>query len=264
MLAGVGETIASGSLLAAIPIAVFAGLVSFASPCVLPLVPGYLGYLSGMSAVSQQSVAVGQVGVLRSTPATPPRRGRLVAGVALFVLGFSSVFIAIGFVTGSLGILIVQWSDRITMIAGVLIIALGLAFVGLVPALSVERKPHIAPRAGLLGAPVLGFSFGLGWTPCIGPTLGAIVALSVSEASAARGAILATAYSIGLGLPFLAIALGMERSKRVTDWLRRHRLAVQRFGGGLLMALGLAMVTGLWGTLSSRMQWLFAQWSPSL
>lgn len=279
MIASVAQTVASGSLLLALPVALLAGLVSFASPCVLPLVPGYLGYLGGMGAgtvgggsagagtgtlargtapasasgVAALPVAVGVVAP-RSTAGEVADRRRLLLGVGLFVAGFSSVFVVLGVLAGGLGVTVARWQDPITRVLGVLVVLLGLAFVGLVPALSAERRLHLAPRAGLWGAPLLGVTFGLGWTPCIGPTLAAILTLALSDGSAARGGLLAAVFCLGLGLPFVALALGLSRSQRAMHWLRRHRLGVQRAGGGLLVLLGIAMVAGVWGELAARLQ----------
>ncbi len=240
----------SGSMLLAVPVAVLAGLVSFASPCVLPLVPGYVGYVSGMAAASAGG------GRARSTTAarTAPGRGRVVAGVALFVLGFTAVFVALMAAAGALGTYLVRWEEVLQRVLGVVVILLGLAFLGAMPFLQRERRLHVSPRAGLWGAPLLGVVFGLGWTPCIGPTLAAVQALALDEASAARGVVLGVAYCLGLGVPFLLVALGLQSSQRMLGFLRRHRLAVLRAGGGLLVLIGLALVTGVWGTFTGELQ----------
>ena len=237
----------SGSMLLAVPVAVLAGLVSFASPCVLPLVPGYVGYVSGMAAAATRPAVGGR-------PAAS--RGRVLAGVGLFVLGFTVVFVTLMAAAGALGRYLTSWEDVITRVLGVVVILLGLAFLGAVPFLQRERRLHVSPRAGLWGAPVLGFVFGLGWTPCIGPTLGAVQALSLNEASAGRGAVLGVAYCLGLGVPFLLVALGLQSSRRLLGFLREHRLAILRIGGGLLVVIGLALVTGAWGEWTSRLQGL--------
>ena len=258
-LSGVGEafadTVLTGPMLAAIPVALIAGFVSFASPCVLPLVPGYLGYVGGM------------VGTSAGTPPAQPRpeggtttavrtdRRRLLAGVALFVLGFSLVFVAVSAVF-SFGMTLVRWQDALIRVLGVVVIVLGLGFMGLIPFLQQERRLHLRPRAGLWGAPVLGFAFGLGWAPCIGPTLAAVLALGAQQNDPARAVTLSLAYSLGLGLPFLLVALGLRSSERMVAFLRRHRVAIMRIGGGLLVLIGLAMVTGLWGRAMSALQGL--------
>jgi cytochrome c-type biogenesis protein len=289
VIADVGDSFAqaasSGSLLAAVPVAVLAGLVSFASPCVLPLVPGYVGYLGGMSAASAPGrsrvrVAAGaadgpaldlaahlpaQPGALGASPTseTPaPSRGRLVLGVLLFVAGFTAVFLAYGSLAGSLGSFLLRWQDPVSRVLGVGVIVMGLAFLGLLPFFQQDRRNVLTPRAGLWGAPVLGVTFGIGWTPCIGPTLAAILLLSLDGGSAGRGAVLALAFCAGLGLPFVLVALGLQRSRRALDWLGRHRLAVMRTGGTLLLLLGLALVTGLWSTWSTWLQGLLTGSTP--
>ena len=271
--AGFGQTVVSGSLLLAVPVALLAGLVSFASPCVLPLVPGYLGLLGGMAggtagstpAPARTAVAVGAgatgTGVASAAGAVPgagerpaaPARRQVLLGVSLFVLGFTVVFVAFSLLAGSLGGALVRWQDPVTRVLGVVVVLLGLGFLGWIPFLQQERRVHLAPRAGLWGAPLLGMTFGLGWVPCIGPTLAAILTLSLDGGSAARGVVLGVAFCVGLGLPFVLVALGLESSARMLAFLRRHRLAVMRVGGALLVVLGLALVTGVW---SSWAQWL--------
>jgi cytochrome c-type biogenesis protein len=248
---GLASTAFSGSLLLAVPVAVLAGLVSFASPCVLPLVPGYIGYVSGMAAASMNATAEAGGTV---TTRVRPARSRVVAGVALFVLGFTVVFVSFGAAFGGLGGYLVRWEDVITRVLGAVVILLGLGFLGAVPFLQREARFHLTPRAGLWGAPLLGIVFGLGWTPCIGPTLGAVQALAIDEASAGRGALLGVAYCVGLGVPFLLVALGLQSSERMMDFLRRHRLAALRIGGGMLVLVGLLLVSGLWTRLTGAMQ----------
>ncbi|WP_282946246.1 cytochrome c biogenesis CcdA family protein [Cellulomonas endometrii] len=287
MLADVGDSFAqaatSGSLLAAVPVAVLAGLVSFASPCVLPLVPAYVGYLGGMSAASASPAAGtraarvpaasgGSIDLAANLPAQPslgatatapePSRGRLVLGVLLFVAGFTAVFLAYGSLAGTLGSFLLRWQDPVSRVLGVGVIVMGLAFLGLVPFLQQDRRNLLAPRAGLWGAPVLGVTFGIGWTPCIGPTLAAILLLSLDGGSAGRGALLALAFCAGLGLPFFLVALGLQRSRRALDWLARHRLAVMRVGGALLILLGIALVTGLWSAWAGWLQGLLTGAQP--
>ncbi len=236
----------SGSMLLAVPVALLAGFVSFASPCVVPLVPGYLGYVSGMAGAGGSGRA---------------SRPRLVLGATLFVAGFSAVFVTLGFLVSSLGATLAPYMTVITRVLGVIIILLGFAFMGAVPFLQAERRLHVSPTAGLAGAPVLGVAFGLGWTPCIGPTLAAVYALGLSEATQGRGVALAVAYCVGLGLPFVLLAALFERSGRVLGWLRRHRLALMRVGGAMLIVLGVLLVTGLWDRLTGLLQgWVDSFW----
>ncbi|WP_421743475.1 cytochrome c biogenesis CcdA family protein [Cellulomonas sp.] len=252
-----GQTVASGSLLLAVPVALIAGLVSFASPCVLPLVPAYVGYLGGMTGSAQTALSEGSTLVR-----VAPTRSRVLLGVALFVAGFTAVFVALAALAGSLGGLLVEHQDLITRVLGVVVIVLGLGFLGLIPFLQGELRVHLAPRAGLWGAPLLGITFGLGWVPCIGPTLAAILTLSLDGGSAGRGALLAVAFCLGLGLPFLLVALFVDRSKGALGFLRRHRLAIMRFGGAMLVVLGLALVTGVWGTWASWLQGVLVGGDP--
>ncbi|MGY5884219.1 cytochrome c biogenesis CcdA family protein [Modestobacter lacusdianchii] len=266
-MSALGETFAGivtdGSLVLALLIAALVGLISFASPCCLPLVPGYIGYITGLAgaeaavaapaseAVDRSSTS-GSLG--RSTALAPPQvriagRRRVLLGALLFVCGFSAVFISFGALFGGLGRILLQWSPVLTRVAGVLTILMGVAFLGGFSWLQRERRIHHRPTGGLAGAPVLGVVFGLGWTPCLGPTLAAVNTLAYTEASAARGALLGLAYCLGLGLPFLAMALGASHALRFSTWARRRARSVMRVGGGLLVGLGLLLVTGLWDTL---------------
>jgi cytochrome c-type biogenesis protein len=263
---GLQETVLSGSMLLALPLAVAAGIVSFASPCVLPLVPGYVGFVTGLAGGLAGSDAGPRVpsragppvstGGLTVAPSAPPRpsRGRLVAGASLFVAGFTAVFVLLGVVAGSVGAALLATSDVVTRVLGLLVVLLGLTFAGWLPFGTREWRFHVAPTAGLWGAPLLGVVFGLGWAPCIGPTLVAVYTLALDTASAGRGAVLSIAYSIGLGVPFLLVALGAGGSRRAVAFLRRHRVAVMRTGGSLLVLIGLALVTGVWGTVTGAMQ----------
>ncbi|GEL46975.1 cytochrome C biogenesis protein CcdA [Cellulomonas hominis] len=249
----------SGPLLLALLVSLVAGAVSFASPCVLPLVPGYLGFLSGLTAQTVQPARA----VAGRRPAPPaPGRGRLTLGVALFVLGFALVFVALGALAGSLGGALLRWQDPITRALGVVVIVMGVAFLGGVPFLQREVRVHRRPPATLWGAPVLGVTFGLGWTPCIGPTLAAVMALSLDGGSPARGAVLSAAYALGLGLPFVLLALGLQRSSRLLDIVRRRRRAISVVGGTMLVLIGIALVTGLWGRWAQSLQGLILIFQP--
>ena len=239
----------SGPLLAAVAVAVLAGAVSFASPCVVPLVPGYLAYLAGLVGADAPPATVDE--------ARAPRAGRWrVAGAAaLFVAGFTAVFGAILVGVVWLADALVRNELVLQRLGGVVMVAMGLAFVGLVPFLQRERRLHWVPRAGLWGAPLLGAVFGLGWVPCVGPTLAGVVAVAAGTGGGSlRGVVLTLAYCAGLGLPFVAIALGASRAVRAMGWLRRHTRAIQVGGGVLLVAVGLLLVSGLWGGLLARLQ----------
>ncbi|GAA4223697.1 cytochrome c biogenesis protein CcdA [Actinomadura meridiana] len=242
----VTETVVSGSLVAAAPLAALAGLVSFASPCVLPLVPGYLSYVTGMTGVdlAQQ------------------RRGRLLAGAVLFVAGFSVVFVSYGVIFGGLGRWLLEYQDPITRTLGVITIVFGLAFMGFIPGLQRTMKSGRLPAAGLAGAPLLGVLFGLGWTPCIGPTLGAVQGLAVTEASAGRGALLSLAYCAGLGLPFVAAAVGYRHALGAFGAVKRHYPLVMRIGGGMLVLIGVLLASGLWDDLTIELRSWISGFEP--
>lgn len=233
-----GDTAYSGSLALAVPVALIAGLVSFFSPCVVPLLPGYISYVTGLSGADLEA----------------GRRGRMLAGTGLFVLGFSFVFVSLGTLMGAVGTWFLSNQRTLSIVLGVVVIAMGLSFVGAVPLLQRDLRVHRVPDVGVAAAPVLGVLFGLGWTPCLGPTLTAVLALSLDQASAARGAVLTFAYCLGLGVPFVAAALAFRRMIGATSWLRRHQRWFTRFGGTMLVVIGLLLVTGWWDTLVSQLR----------
>ncbi len=226
----------------AIPIAMLAGLVSFLSPCVLPLVPAYLGFVSGNAAP----------------------KSRIVLGAALFVLGFSAVFVSLGTAFGVFGSRLYAFSSAIQPILGVIVIFLGLVMIGQFRFMQKTIKPNWRPRVGLLGAPLLGIVFGLGWTPCIGPTLASVLALSLDSSQALRGTTLTAAYSLGLGLPFIAIAAGFSWATRSVAFVRRHIRAFNIGGGVLLILLGLLLVTGLWNIVIEYFQVVNSEFFPAI
>ena len=228
-----------GFLLVAIPLSILAGVVSFASPCVLPLVPGYLSFAAGYSQA----------------------RGRIFLGSLLFVLGFSALFISYGLLFGSIGAEISAHEEIITRVLGVFTIILGLVFASAFPMMPTLR-PRVSTTGGLIGAPVLGFLFGIGWTPCIGPALGAVQALAFSESSAFRGAILSLGYCIGLGLPFIATGLFFDKSEKLRKFLTRHGRAISIFGGVLLIIIGFLQVTGIWNSLMIDLRSTISEFTP--
>ena len=289
------QLVTSGPLLLALPVAAAAGAVTFLSPCCLPLVPGYLSFVTGMAgaggpaspaapasvpAASASAAGAPATGApatgapasgapasgvavaappLAATAAVPPR-GRVVAGTALFVLGFSVVFMAYGAALGGLGHLLTGHARVLTQVLGGLTILLGLLFAGAFDRFSFAgriARPSARPKAGLAGAPLLGVMFGLGWTPCIGPTLTAVLALSASTGTVARGAVLAFVYALGLGVPFLLVSFGFQVAMRAFAFFRRHARLVTRIGGAMLICVGLLEVTGAWSTF---MAWLQVHW----
>lgn len=247
MTVNVGQIVFSGQLLLALPIAVLAGLVSFASPCVLPLVPGYLAYVGGIS-----------------DPGAKRDRGRVLTGVALFVLGFAVVFIAYGAAFGALGSWLVRWQEVVIQVLGVLVIVMGLVFIGQFSFLQRTIKPTWRPATGLIGAPLLGVVFGLGWTPCIGPTLAAILSLSVGSGSPWRGALLGLFYCVGLGIPFLLVALGFDWVAGSVAFVKRHIRVVNIIGGALLVVIGVLMASGLWTDVMSQFLEVIRGFEPAI
>ncbi|MFK4835704.1 cytochrome c biogenesis CcdA family protein [Microbacterium sp. ZW T2_14] len=297
-----GALVADGSLLIAIPIAILAGAISFLSPCVLPLVPGYLGFIggavsprparAGTDAAAEGSSKVRGVSsrsfLARSTtgtdlapatesprplsegaPATEaervepasdaePGRGRLVLGVLLFIAGFTVVFVSMAMLGGTLGRFLLEYADLITRVLGVVIIAMGLVFIGWFGIAQRITRPQVRGNLGLIGAPLLGIALGIGWAPCIGPTLAVILTMAFDSGSAARAALLGVAYSLGLGIPFLLLTLGFGWATRSVSFVRRHIRVVNLIGGGLLIVLGLLMVTGVWTAVMAQLQGVFA------
>lgn len=226
----IGSIVIGGSLLLAIPIAFAAGIVAFLSPCVLPLAPGYVSYITGLTGAELSE----------------GKKGRVLAGSLLFVLGFSVVFVSYGALFGGIGSVLLEYADWINRILGVIVIIMGLAFMGVIPGLQREYRFHQVPKWGVAGAPLLGLAFGIGWSPCIGPTLTAVQSMAFSEASAARGALLSLVYSFGLGLPFILLGLLFTRAAGAIAFLRRHNLVIMRIGGAMLVLVGILLVTGWW------------------
>jgi cytochrome c-type biogenesis protein len=291
----IGSLVSSGPLILAVPVAAAAGAVTFLSPCCLPLVPGYLSYVTGMSGVggtgdagsgasqagaepaaarvaSAQTVAVQSAGarlaggapVSVGSPSVavpaPPPRGRVVAGTALFVLGFSALYTSYGLAFGGLGTVLKAHQQVLTQVLGALTIVLGLLFAGVLDRFTFTGRiirPSLRPRAGLAGAPLLGVLFGLGWSPCIGPTLTAVLTLAETSGTAVRGAFLAFVYCLGLGIPFLIVALAFQRGMRAFGFARRHARLITAIGGGMLVLVGVLEVTGAW---SAAITWLQVHW----
>jgi cytochrome c-type biogenesis protein len=298
-MSGVASLVSSGPLLLAIPIAAAAGAVSFLSPCVLPLVPGYLSYITGMSGATAASQGATGEGAADGTagagtpaataasgrssgavavggPATAtvpgtaaaialpvrprPSRRRAVAGTALFVLGFSALFATYGLAFGSVGSILLAHKQGLAQVLGVVLILLGLMFAGVFERFSFAGrivKPQYRPRAGLASAPLLGVLFGVGWSPCIGPALGAVLTLGMTTGTAARGALLAFVYGLGIGIPFMIVAFAVERGVSLFGWARKNARLISRIGGLLLIAVGIAELTGAW---SGAMLWLQEHW----
>jgi len=220
----------SGSMLLAMPVAAAAGAVSFFSPCVVPLLPGYVSYATGLSGADLETA----------------KRGRMLAGTLLFVLGFTVWFVIVGTTAGALGGWLYEYRDQITLVLGIVTIIVGLVFLGAVPWLQRDVRVHRVPAVGLTAAPFLGLLFAIGWTPCLGPTLTAVQSMAITEGTAGRGALLSVAYSIGLGLPFIALGLSYRSTLGAVRWVRVHQVWITRAGGLMMIAVGLLLVTGWW------------------
>ena len=228
------EQVNSGTMLLAVPVALVAGLVSFFSPCVVPLLPGYVSYTTGLSGADLE------------TAPSAGTRGRMLAGTLLFVLGFTAWFVVLGTATGALGEWLWVYKREISMVLGAVTILVGLVFMGAVPWLQRDVRVHRLPAVGLAAAPLLGLLFAIGWTPCLGPTITAVQGLAFSEGTAGRGAVLSVAYSLGLGIPFIILGVAYRRMLGALRWVRRHQVWVTRVGGVMLVVVGLLLVTGWW------------------
>ena len=227
------EQVTSGTMVLALPVAAAAGLVSFFSPCVVPLLPGYVSYATGLSGADLETA----------------RRGRMLAGTFLFVLGFTVWFVVLGTLSGALGEWLWEYKRQISMVLGAVTVVVGLVFMGVlgwIPFLQRDVRVHRLPAVGLAAAPLLGMLFAIGWTPCLGPTLTAVQGLAYTEATAGRGAVLSVAYSLGLGIPFILLGLAYRRMLGAVRWVRRHQVWVTRIGGAMLVLVGLLLLTGWW------------------
>ena len=283
----IGQLVDSGPLLLAMPVAAAAGAVTFLSPCCLPLVPGFISFVTGMAGAGGTAVAKGtRTGAPDAAAASPgttaasrsssapsatlappatlvppaPPRSRVVAGTALFVLGFSALYMSYGLAFGGLGTALRAHQQVLTQVLGALTIVLGLLFAGVLDRFTFTGRiirPSLRPRAGLAGAPLLGVLFGLGWSPCVGPTLTAVLTLAETSGTAVRGAFLAFVYCLGLGIPFLIVALAFQRGMRAFGFARRHARLITGIGGGLLVLVGVLEVTGAW---SAAITWLQIHW----
>ena len=239
MISFIVDQLMDGFLLVAFPIAILAGLISFVSPCVLPLVPGYLSFAAGYSKA----------------------KGRVFLGSILFVLGFSVLFISYGALFGGIGSRIATNDETITRVLGVITILLGLIFMGRFPMMR-TFSPKISTNGGLIGAPLLGFLFGIGWTPCIGPALATVQTLAFQESSAVRGAILSFGYCIGLGAPFIASGLYLDKSARLRRFLTKRGDLITGIGGALLILIGIAQLLGFWTDLMISLRSTITEFAP--
>lgn len=236
-----------GSMLLAIPVSLLAGLLSFFSPCVLPLLPGYLSYATGLAASDITS------GTAKSS------RGRALLGTSLFIAGFGLVFVSSGALLGGLGGLLMEHRRTISIVIGSISVLLGLVFAGVIPLGQSTVRLNRTPTVGVLAAPLLGIVFGIGWTPCIGPALSVVLSLAINEGTAVQGAVLAVAYTLGLGIPFLVAALAFNRFSATTNWLKKHHRGLQLLGGCMMVAVGVLLITGLWDKLMA----IVVQWAAA-
>jgi cytochrome c-type biogenesis protein len=277
MSGGIEHLVLSGPVLLAIPVAAAAGAITFLSPCCLPLVPGYLSYVTGMSGsaatvagedsgpdmAASAANAGGESGTtitIAPPAAARPPRSRVMLGTLLFVLGFSALFTVEGIAVSSIGVTLASHAEGLSRILGAVIILLGLMFMGAFDRFTIAGRifrPSFRPRAGLAGAPVLGVLFGLSWTPCIGPTLAAVLLLGENSGTALRGGVLAFVYGLGIGIPFLIVAFAFQRGVTLFGWARRHARLITRIGGLMLITVGVLEVTGAW---ASAIIWLKVHW----
>jgi cytochrome c-type biogenesis protein len=247
----IAETVMSGSLILAILLAFAAGVVSFVSPCVLPLAPGYLSYVTGLTGAEI-------AGEERSGTTVIAVKSRVLLGSVLFVLGFSVVFVSYGLLFGGLGSLLLEYQPMISRVLGVVVIVMGLSFMGVfrggLAGMQREWRLHRMPTYSVWGAPALGVLFGLGWTPCIGPALTAVQSLAFTEASAARGALLSLVYCLGLGLPFILLGLLFRQAAGTLAWVRSHYVVIMRIGGAMLVLIGILLLSGVWDSITIWMR----------
>ncbi|MGV1003402.1 MAG: cytochrome c biogenesis CcdA family protein [Candidatus Nanopelagicales bacterium] len=257
-MSAAGELIASGSLVLALPVALAAGALSFFSPCILPLIPGYLSYVTGLTG---EELGLG-TGLGQPRPRSHHQKAVLL-GTLGFIAGFTFVFVSYGALFGGLGSVLLRHQEPITRLLGVVVIVMGLGFLGHLPWLEREARWRVSSR-GVAAAPLLGVLFALGWTPCLGPTLAAVQALALAQGTAARGALLSLAYCLGLGLPLLAVGLGFSRFAGTVRWVRAHQGLVASIGGWALVAIGVLLVSGVWGIWVNQLQAWIGGWRAPL